>query len=43
MENLSFEGAGANPSFVRKRLIDYGAFGEVHEVTRTTRDTLANH
>lgn len=32
MENLSFEGAGADPSFIRRRFIDLGAFGEVYEV-----------
>jgi len=33
MEHLTFDGDGANPSFVQKRVIDYGAFAEVHEVT----------
>src|SRR5271170_5215139 len=33
MENLTFDGDGANPSFVQKRLIDWGAFAEVHEVS----------
>lgn len=32
MEYLTFNGDGANPSYVQKRLIDYGAFAEVHEV-----------
>ena len=33
MEHLTFDGDGANPSFVKKRLIDWGAFAEVHEVS----------
>jgi hypothetical protein len=32
MEHFNFDGHGDDPAFSRKKLIDAGAYGEVHEV-----------
>ena len=32
MNNLTFDGDGANRAFVQRKLIDWGAFAEVHQV-----------
>jgi len=42
MENLTFDEDAANPAFVQKRLIDYGAFAEIHEVNPNDRYGVAN-
>ena len=33
MDKLTFDGVGANPAFVQIKLIDWGAFTEVHKVS----------
>lgn len=43
MDSFTFSGEGSNPAFIRIRVIDGGANGEVHEYRDTRNDQVVTH